>query len=351
MSFWLGPLLLLAAGCLDAPPGTGGDEPPDACGTLRVLSDDFDADSGLWTAYGSTALEAGRMQLYAAPDGTSGLETAWSYQLSGGELTVQFRSIGIADGQLVLHLFNQAGDLVGLELAGDILSLVQEVGGQRTAPAAAPYDPSMTWWRIAEADGTLTWWTASDGTDWTERGSLPVEVAGPVTAVVELSAGASQAAVDIESFTPSADEELCPAATLVDDFDAASSRWFATDTAGCSLEVGGLLPEIACANDGSGPVLLAQVYGDADAPGELAAVDFDPELHRLWRIRHDEGQGELAFEVASAAGDWRALAVTPIAEPAVRSVGAGVSITDDAADGDPGPVTLDRLNLVPEGSS
>lgn len=394
-----GAAALLLTACLDAPPaaiGGGGDaadaSPPAVCGTTRVVHDEFDAMSSAWTAVGSVAVESGMAQLYAAPEGTSGIASSWAYQLADGELTMQIRRLDLPDGELVLHLMNAAEDLVGLELAGGTLSLVQEVGGDRTVPEATPYEDDMLWWRLTESAGTVRWQTATDGTDWTDRGSTSVELPGPVTVQVQLTAGSIQAVAEIESFSPSSEESPCPATTLVDDFTVLSPRWLVNDVADCSviadgalvfthdgaescgvdsaehfdlrdsqivlevvdagdcdpfltfaLDLPGVKPAFFCARGPDGPILYAQ----ANAPGDLAMVEFDAGAHRLWRIRHDLGGSQIVFEVASAIGDWSRLGVMPIDEEIIRSAGVSIDISDDAADGDSGPVSVDRLNLVP----
>ena len=390
-------LALLLAACLQAPPASG-DGPVAVCGTTRVLADEFDAESAEWGRYGESVLEDGKVLLYAAPETGAGMFSTWEYQLAGSELTMQLRRADVGDGRLTMLLVNREDDAVGLELSGSTLALFQAVGETYTTPHSLPYTEDIVWWRLREADGQLFWSTSTDGSMWVDQGSLALELAGPVSVLIELEAASQQAVIEIEAIVPSADEDLCPAASLTDEFDAEHRSWHPSgELAGCTvsgdqgtLRIGhdgvdrcglesaehfdltassfavelveagdcdlsawltvllpDLYPEIGCvAVDGS-PQLVVQVTGDGEAPGQLATTPFDPSLHRFWRIRHDADARRLLFETGDTEGKWSQHATTPIDDQEVRGAGVSLQAGDDTPDGVSDPVVFDRFNLVP----
>ena len=388
-------LALLLAACLEAPP-VAGDHP--VCGTTRVLADEFDAESPDWQRYGDSALEGGIVQLYAAPDTAAAMSSTWEYQLAGSELTMQLRRVDVGDGQLSMLLVNREDDAVGLELAGSNLALFQAVGDSFIAPHSLSFTPDILWWRLQETDGQLFWSTSTNGSTWVDRGSLALELRGPVSALIELEAASSQAVVEIEAIVPSADEDPCPAASLTDEFDAEDRRWYATtEVPGCTvsgdqgtLQIGhdavdpcgiesaehfdltgssfavevvdagdcdlsawltvslvDVYPEIGCVEIDGAPFLVVGMFGDGEAPGQLASKPFVPERHRFWRIRHDAEGGRLVFETGDAAGTWSEQVTTPIDDQRVRAAGVSILAEDDSPDGTSDPVVFDRFNLVP----
>lgn len=389
---WL--VALLGAACLEAPPSSGSD-PPVPCGTTGAVRDAFDEESPEWQRQGSWSLEGGRVQLYAAPAEAASMSSTFAYQLAGSELTMQLRVIGPGDGEVYMLLVDQEDDVVGLELAAGNLSLIQQANGSDVTADSIVFEPDMVWWRLREAGGRLAWATSTDGERWQEHGDVQLEVMGPVWVLVEISAGEAQAVVEIESFRPSGDEGLCPASSFVDDFDAPSRRWLDTAPWGCAITAGGALeigyddsevcglgtaehfdlrgsavaveaveargcdptsyftlelPDLAaefeCADDGSGPVLRAQLNGDG-GPGELGSVDFDPASHRFWQIRHDPVGRRLLFETRAEASEWVTIGVAPVEDDAVRGASIGLYVSDESPGDLGGPVVFDRLNLVP----
>ncbi|HEU5057034.1 MAG TPA: hypothetical protein VFU21_10940, partial [Kofleriaceae bacterium] len=208
----------------------------------------------------------------------------------------------------------------------------------------------------------------------------------------------TQVVVEIEAIAPSADEDLCAAWSLTDEFDADSRRWYASSQLpGCAVSVdqgalvieqdnvdrcgiesaehfdltgssfavevvdagdcdlapyltvllSGLYPEIGCVQSEGAPVLVVQMFGDGEAPDLLASIPYDSDLHRFWRIRHDGDGGQLVFETRRDSGEWDDLVSTPIDDELVRGAGVALEAADDSPDGTGEPVVFDHFNLVP----
>jgi hypothetical protein len=399
-------LVLLAAGCLETPspssdagvvgtPDGGVGEP---CGTTRALREEFDVLGPLWEGWGNVtgATADGRRQIYGATDTEGGLNTTWSFLAAGGEVVVALRGVGLGEGgYFYVQLLDSNDDAVGIFLDGATLSLQVYVDGSMTSPDSTGWTEDLLWWRLREEGGQLWWAVSNDGDSWQEHEPIDNPLAALVGLVFGLGGGSVQSVVEIDAVNPESTELECPAASLVDEFDALSPRWARTETTACTVttdgrlvieygedgfcgirsrehfdlrgsamaidvvdagdcdpafgfavDIGGLSAEIQCHGTPEGVTLAAGLYGEG-GPGALASLPYDPMSHRLWRIANPAGSGQLTWSVATAAGDWEVIASTPVDDDTLAAAGVNLLVSDDTAGGVIEEVVLDRFNLVP----
>jgi len=395
MNRWIAALPLCAAACLDAPPSGPG--APDTCGTVRSLSDQFDAVTDLWEQHSAT-VGGGAMILEAGPGESSWVITPWARLLDGGELTLALRGVELTgNAQLRLYFITVEDDSIGLQLQAGVLSVVIDVAGDTTSPASIDWPPDQMWWRARQTAGRFEWATSADGQEWLEQEPVESPLSEPVVVLIEASGDSGQAAVEIEAVNPDAGETACPASSLVDDFATELPRWSATDLPACDvfaderllvrsdqvdpcglislerfdmrgssvglqvLEVGGgdcdpsfsmavafpdLAAEIRCLNDGDGPTLIGGLYG-SDIDETFVSVDYRPSDHRFWRIANPPGTSDIEVATAGDDGVWRTLGSRPIDAAQLASGGINLLVVDESPDGVTEEVQVDNLNLVP----
>lgn len=388
---------LLAAGCLSAPPGAS--DPVGQCGSLRALSDDFEAGLSDWRWFveGEVSPENGDLVLTPATEEYSAIYSAVDALVEGGELVVEVDASEMAvESFFTVRLVGPQG-VVALRLEDGALNVdVEEPGFQGTRGSVA-YDPATRWWRIGRADGHFHWATATDGTDWTDQGTFDAELSGLATVGIELHANENATSlVTLGGINPAGPPEpACPIQTFTDDFSKATPRWTLDGGDVCTVQFNGVveiglnaadacalvsserfslensqvaieLPQAAgCTQNPTfevhysngdfslgciaedGPTLLA-FFGQGEDYEELGSTEWDPQRIRFLRIRHAPAEGGVVYETSADGAGWDRLATaTNLTGVDLGSVEVALAIYGD------GPsaslVAFDQLNILPYG--
>lgn len=388
-------MAVLAAGCLSAPPG--GSEPGGPCGSLRALSDDFEAGLSDWRWFveGVVSPENGGLVLAPPAEEYAAIYSAVDLLVEGGELVVEVDASEMAEESFFTVRLVGAQGAVALRLEDGTLNVDVEEPGFQGGRGSVVYDPATRWWRVARTDGHFHWATATDGSDWKDLGTFDAELSGLATIGIELHANASASSlVTLGGINPgAAPEPACPVQTFTDDFSKETPRWTLDGGDVCTVQFTGKveiglsaadacalvsserfslensqvaieLPQAAgCTQNPTfdihfptgdfslgciaedGPNMLA-FFAQGEEVEELGSTDWDPEAIRFLRIRHAPAEGGVVYETSADGAGWDRLATaTDLSGVDLSSVEIVLAIYGD------GPsaslVAFDQLNILP----
>jgi len=208
----------------DAPPGS------DACGSLRLLGDDFeDGVRGppwfLIDDPGATSTETGGELVVQLAAGTGsvygGYESRSFYDMRGSWFDSRVVEVGGHDTIVEVRDYQDRSAQLVVE-DGQIGAAVFNVPNQGTR-TSRPITGADAYWRIREQDGVMYWETSADRSTWNllyqESAVLDVAHVRGLLAAGEQLAPPSQARFADVNPTPPA-VGYCPAIQLSDDFAA-----------------------------------------------------------------------------------------------------------------------------------
>jgi hypothetical protein len=250
--------------------GPGGDAGGDAgltagpCGTISLVSDDFEAAAvgWPWSAWSETGAALGRsggdlvIEFSSAEDRWAGYTTVAKYHVEGGE--VRARVVQAGGRYTVLELRSPAGVKAQILVVGQEVLRATVLGASGgTVQHDLAYDPEAhAHWRLRGASGLLHWETSPDGDSWTSRYQHDLAVIGEEAYVVVAGAGRDgDPAARLDSINagvvPPAGH--CAAAELIDPFDGPplEPTWYPWADPGCTLEENGGDLRIGLPGDGS----------------------------------------------------------------------------------------------------
>jgi hypothetical protein len=390
--------------------GPGQDAAPALrCNSVTLLADDFedgeraDAWAGSFMDSGTILSEASGQLTVGLASGMSGQHAAaygsrdW-YDLRDGRVSVEAVSVPNPTTSAFMSLTASFGtdDELEIGVVGDVLRCRTIAAGVETILRTRSYNPNPhRFWAIRESGGTVTFETSGSGDSWDVQAEAPAPF--DVAFVrLELQAGTSEATASpgqavFDSFNGGeATGALCPASSLIDDFEDGlrAHAWergyvspgctltesdgqvaitpSATTTGACGYEssarydlrddsvtldvaevTAGAAQTFLGVEDLSGAEALVVVESGmliarAGTSTNVAAVPYDAAAHRVWRIRTEgttlhweaSANGELFTEIAAAEAPIDASSV-------LINVGAGTYVVTAS----PGQARFAGLNV------
>ena len=324
------------------------------------------------------------------------------FPLSGSAASIELVEMP-ADGTLgmLLSIMDDESRNVAWWVEPDSLYTSYDDGIGYTTLDIIPYDPAVhRWLRVSERDGEFVWETSPDNIEWTVHTTMEVPDFDPWVYVdLEVWKGASTqegSAIVVDNLNGgTSDMNYCPAATLQDDFDDGTPAvaWDVDGDGNCQIReqdgrLGFAFPDAGSAwcsyrsetffdlrrsgftveaplEDVSGVEHEMGLYlrrwqeaefeledgtlrGESQIDGNRATlfeVEFDPVLHRYWRLRGDDTA--MFWEVSSDNRDWQILGSHT--DPPLELDLARVELAASTNDGmvDTVGVGYDNLNIAP----
>ena len=233
---------------------------PITCGTISMLTDDFDdgdVDDPRWgysfAAMGTSRREVdGALVLSIEADAGNafvGSMTPDTYDLRGQHVRVEVLQTG---GRFTtLEVRDPLDAYAQLRVAdAELQARTSAAGEAPTTEAGIAYDPGVhRWWQLREQEGVLYWETSADGQTWSQLHATTIPLDASNARLI-LSAGSSlstpsEARFDNLQPLGDPDEGWCAASEMKDDFnDGLRARAWgrAYSSSGCTLsETDGVL--------------------------------------------------------------------------------------------------------------
>ncbi|HWN68637.1 MAG TPA: hypothetical protein VNM90_13460, partial [Haliangium sp.] len=296
-----------------------------------------------------------------------GYETRRLYLLRGSRVFVEVPDyVPVTDGGAQLVLQTPGGPDVRFEVWGTELYLNYAYAGDRYTLAKLTYDPAAhRFWQVREEQGTLYWETSADGQTWeiqASTSSLPFSDLVGVKLLVNLPPDTGPVFFDnVNGGALPEDESWCAIDSISDDFDdgLVGPAWSTWDSGTCLFfERDGALyfeypPEgngdcgyaSATRYDLTGNAIAVEVpqvdetglirtlfvldflngnyislehgnFGEEatnrvvcrnrilGANATPCSLEYDSELHRWWRFRHDDGEDLVHWETSPDGEQW-----------------------------------------------
>lgn len=159
----------------------GGAAPPERCGGVAMLADDFtmiDSANGVWSTDGTTSIDAGELLLKPTANASEYSWNAFSsehfYDLRGDAVSIEIKSMvnTASSARVSLAAYDDDNNGVVLFQQGGTLRCSKWIDGMEAELGRAPYDPiAHRFWRMREDSGTLAWETSADGLRWDAQAS------------------------------------------------------------------------------------------------------------------------------------------------------------------------------------
>jgi hypothetical protein len=310
--------------------GSGGGG--DACGTVDILSDDFDgaALDWRWEAYGDAtfSLEGGDLVVgLPSYESYSQIQSATGFDFRGRTMVLELVTPLSTDAGIWFNVAHDPDNYIEFFVDTDgLIYYNHEIDGNFATFAGEALDPNeYRFWRFREDDGTVYFDLSNDGATWMERTSYDISsLIDPAFTSVYVGANAydtgqmQEARVArVYSGEPEA-PGACPISSLTDDFDDGvmapvwSAGWSGTS---CSASEATSTLEFTCpamVDDDAGywtatafDLAASQVSWEVVAPpaaGSLAYLTLvvsRPEVDSGWALAVDDGQLNL-FEITDA---------------------------------------------------
>ncbi len=329
--------------------GSGSGGGPSECGTIDVLSDDFEAASfdWRWRNYGTAfTLEGGDLVL-TLPAGVEDyfqLESTAAFDMRGRSVVFELIEPPTLGQGYWLNVAGDPSNYVEFYVNfGGTLEYSVEVDDVYSSFASEPFDPvDHRFFRFRESEGTIFYETSPDGTAWTERtdydltGVFDPEFTriyfGGNTGVDSPGCSVRVARVFVE---PASTGDTCGIASLTDDFDdgVRGNVWGEGWSSGCDLDEGSGALRLSCMAGSSASAAygtstaydltgssVSVAFTDPPAPGEdsyMAFIITRPEADTLYTIQTGGSFLEV-YEVID--GSWSQVVSLPFDLDAMRVV-------------------------------